>query len=144
MDSLKHSVSFKPYFPKPKVVIRFCCWLLNLNILSWINLLYRRWSKWGVIIFRQHPLVELNGISMCLFKVRSWNDLLEHFVSDKIYSTYPSLFCFTETNIKDSPAKHIDEIWVIEKTSIWLALCHNVSKINVIEVIDIPSVLEVL
>ena len=81
---------------------------------------------------------------MCLFKIRSWNFLLEHFVSDKIYSTYPSLFYLTETNIKGSPAKHIDEIWVIEKTSICLALCYNVSKINIIEVIDVPSVLEAL
>ena len=32
------------------------------------------------------------------------------FLSDKIYSTYSSLFCFAETNINDSPAKHIDEI----------------------------------
>ena len=32
----------------------------------------------------QHPLIELNGISMCLFNIRSWNVHLEHFLSDKI------------------------------------------------------------
>ena len=53
----------------------------------------------------QHPLVELNGISLCLFNLRSWNGQLEHFFSDKMYSIYSSLFCFTETNINDSPAK---------------------------------------
>ena len=58
----------------------------------------------------QHPLIELNGISMCLFNIRSCNGHLEHFLSNKIYSTYSSLFCFTETNINDSPAKAIDEI----------------------------------
>ena len=47
---------------------------------------------------------------MCLFNVRSWNDHLEHFLSDKIYLTCSSLFYFTETSINDSPAKHIDEI----------------------------------
>ena len=83
---------------------------------------------------------------MWLFNVRSWNVHLEHFLSDKIYSTYSSLFCFTETNINYSPAKHIDETWMIGKTSIrihimaWL----YVIKVNIIEVIKIPSVLKVL
>ena len=81
----------------------------------------------------QHPIIELNGISMCLFNIRSWNFHLEHFLSDKIYSTYSSLFCFTETNINDSPAKHIDEIlddWkdIHKNTQHGLALCYNVSK----------------
>ena len=47
---------------------------------------------------------------MCLFNVRSWNVRLEDFLSDKIYSTYSSLFCFTGTSVNDSPVKHIDEI----------------------------------
>ena len=58
----------------------------------------------------QHSLIELDGISMCLFIIRSWNVHLEHFLSDKTYSSYSSLLCFTETNTNDSPAKHIDEI----------------------------------
>ena len=96
----------------------------------------------------QHPLIELNGISTCLFNIRSWNIHLEHFLSDKIYSTYSSLFCFTETNINDSLAKHIDDIlddWkdIHKNTQNGLALCYNVSNIN-IAVIEIPSVLEVL
>ena len=96
----------------------------------------------------QHPIIELNGISMCLFNIRSWNFHLEHFLSDKIYSTYSSLFCFTETNINDSPAKHIDEIlddWkdIHKNTEHGLALCYNESNVN-IEVIEIPGVLEVL
>ena len=32
----------------------------------------------------QHPLIELNGISMCPFNIRSWNVHLEHFLNDKI------------------------------------------------------------
>ena len=97
----------------------------------------------------KHPLIELNGISMCLFSIRSWNGQLEHFLSGKIYSTYSNLFCFTKTNINDSPTKHIDEIlddWkdIHKNTQHGLALCYNVSKVNIIEVIEIPSVLEVL
>ena len=75
--------------------------------------------------------------------------MLEHFLNDKIYSTYSSLFCFTETNINDSPAKHIDEIlddWkdIHKNTHHGLAFCYNVNKVNIIEVIEIPGVLEVL
>ena len=97
----------------------------------------------------QHPLIELNDISMCLFNIRSWNVHLEHFLSDKIYSPYSRLFCFTETNINDSPAKHIEEVlddWkdIHKNTQHDLALCSNVGKVNMIEVIEIPSVLEVL
>ena len=97
----------------------------------------------------KHLLIELNGICMCLFNIRSWNGHLEHFLSDKIYSTSSSLFCFTETNINNSSSKHINEImddWkdTHKNTQHGLALCYNISKVNIIEVIDIPSVLEVL
>ena len=87
---------------------------------------------------------------MCLlFNIRSQNVHLEHFLSDKIYSTYSSLFCFTKTNINDSPAKYIDEIlddWkdIHKNTRHGLALCYNMSKVNIIEVIEIPNVLELL
>ena len=60
------------------------------------------------LFFWQHPLIKLNGISMCLSNVSLWNGDLEYFFSDKIYSVHSSLFSFTETNINDSPAKHID------------------------------------
>ena len=115
-----------------------------------MNLLYKRWwNKERVILFLQHPLIELNCISMCLFNVRSWNGHLGHFLNDKIYSSYSSLFCFTETNINDSPSKHSDEIlddWkdIHKNTQYGLALCYNVIKVNITEVIDILCVLEVL
>ena len=85
----------------------------------------------------QHPIIELNGISMCLFNIRSWNVHLEHFLSDKFYSTYSSLFCITEANIDDSPAKHINEIlddWkdIHKNTHHGLVLCCNVNKVNII------------
>ena len=97
----------------------------------------------------QHPFIKLNDISMYLFDIRSWNGHLEHFRSDKICLTYSSLFCFTETNINDSPSEHIYEIlddWkdIHQNTQHGLALSYNVSKVNIYEVIDIPSVLELL
>ena len=79
----------------------------------------------------QCSFIELNGISMCLFNIRSWNGYLEHFLSDKIYSTYSSQFCFKETNVNDSPTKHIDEIldnWkdIHKNTQQGLALYYNI------------------
>ena len=101
------------------------------------------------IIFLATPLMELNSISMFLCNIRSWNGRLEHFRSGKIYSAYFSLCCFTEISINDSPAKHIDKIlggWkdIHKNTQHGLALCCNVIKVKIIEVFEIPSVLEVL
>ena len=99
------------------------------------------------LFFWQHPLIELDGISMCLFIIRSWNVHLEHFLSDKTYSSYSNLFCFTETNTNDSRAKHIDEILddgndIHKNTHHGLALCYNSSEIlSVLEVL--PVVLEI-
>ena len=74
---------------------------------------------------------------------------LEHFRSDNIYQSYSRLFCFTKANINDFPVKHIDEVlddWkdIHKNTQHDLALCYKVSKVNVIEVIDIPSIIEIL
>ena len=60
-----------------------------------------------------------------------------------------SLLCFIETNINDSHSKYIDEILdnskdIHKNTHHGLALCYNVNKVNIIEVIEIPCILEVL
>ena len=94
----------------------------------------------------------LNGtecIFMCLSNTRSWNGHLANFISDKIYSSYSSLSFFTETNINDSLAKNIDETldnWkdIHRNAQHSMAFCYNVCKLNIIEEIEIPSVLEVL
>ena len=97
----------------------------------------------------QHPLISFSGTSISLLNIRAWNAQLEHFFSDNIYQSYSGLFCFTETNINDSPVKHIDEVlddWKDshKNTQHGLALCYKVSKENIIDVIDIPSTIEIL
>ena len=75
----------------------------------------------------------------CLFRTLSqWQHL-------------PKLFQlgFTETNINDSPVKHIGEVLddlkdIHKNTQHGLALYYKVSKVNIIEVIDIPSTIEIL
>ena len=72
-----------------------------------------------LLFSRQHPLTEFSCISMCLLNVRSWNGHLEHILGDKICSVYSSLFCFTETNINDSPIvlqNILMQSWMIGKT----------------------------
>ena len=96
----------------------------------------------------QHPLIGFNGTSLCLFIIRSWNAHLGHFLSDKVISSYSSLFCFTEININDSPSKDIFEIlnvWkrIHKNTQLGMAVCFEVGKVN-IKLIDIPSVLEMM
>ena len=89
----------------------------------------------------------MNGSSMSPFNIRSLNGYLDYFLNDEIYSTYSNILYIAETKIIYSPAKHINEIlndWkdTHKNTQHGLALCYNVSKVN-IEIIDIPSVLEV-
>ena len=93
----------------------------------------------------QHPWIELNVTTICIFNIRSRNGNLKHFFSDRIYSTYSRLSCFTETNIIESPAKHIDELlndWkdIHKNTKHGLTVLQLEYNIN--EVINIPSVLE--
>ena len=96
----------------------------------------------------QHPLIELNGISMYLFNIRSWNGHLEHFISDKKDLTYFSIFCFAEANMNDAPAKHneIRDDWkyIHKNTQNGLAQYCKVSKENIMEIIEIHTVLKVL
>ena len=46
----------------------------------------------------QHPLIGFYRTSVCLLNIRSWNAGLERFLSDKVYASYSSLFCFTEAD----------------------------------------------
>ena len=58
----------------------------------------------------QHPLIKLNGNIMFLINIRSWNGHLKQFLSNKIYLICFSYFYFTEININDRFAKHMDTI----------------------------------
>ena len=59
----------------------------------------------------EHPLMEMNGSKMCLFNIRSWNAHIEHFLSDNIYTSYCSVFCFTETHVDNGPFNTIEKIY---------------------------------
>ena len=101
------------------------------------------------VFSRQHSLKSFNGTSICLLNIRAWNAYLERFLKDSICQSYSSLFCFTETNINDSPVKHIDEVlddwkYIDKNTQHVLVLCYKVGKVNIIDKIDIPSTVEIL
>ena len=78
------------------------------------------------------------------FNITSWNGHLEHFLTNKIYSANSSQFCFTQTNINESPAKQIDEIvddlkCIHSTIQHELGLCYIKSNGSSIKVIDVPS-----
>ena len=86
---------------------------------------------------------------MCLVNIRAWNVHLEHFLSDKIYQSYPRLLYFSETNINHRSLKYTDNVlsdWrdIHKNTQYDLVLCYKVSKVNITGVIDIPSAIELL
>ena len=98
---------------------------------------------------RQIPSKSFIVTRMCLVNIRAWNVHLEHFLSDKVYQSYPRLLYFSETNINHRPLKYIDNVlndWrdIHKNTQHDLVLCYKVNKVNIIGVIDIPSAIEVL
>ena len=72
----------------------------------------------------QHPLIELNGISMCLFIRRSWNCHLEHFLKrQNILNLFqPILFHRNQYNIVLQNI--LMTAWMIGETSIRI---HNMA-----------------
>ena len=96
----------------------------------------------------EHPLMKMTG-SMCLFNIRSWNMHIEHFFTDKVYTRFCNLFCFTETHVNDGPFSNIEmymEGWadIHKKTNHGLAICYNVSKVRIIQEFETRNTLEIL
>jgi len=96
----------------------------------------------------EHPLMKMTG-SMCLFNIRSWNMHIEHFFTDKVYTRFCNLFCFTETHVKDGPFSNIEmymEGWadIHKKTNHGLAICYNASKVRIIQEFETRNTLEIL
>ena len=90
------------------------------------------------ILSWNHPLADLNGTKICLFNIRSWNLHIAHFLSDKVYSTHSSIFCFTETHINNGPDKNIEDYqpgWanIHKPTEHGLAICYDTSKVELVE-----------
>ena len=56
-----------------------------------------------------HPLIEMKGTKICLFNIVSWNLHIPHFLSDKYFVNYSSVFCFTETHTNNKDFKKFEE-----------------------------------
>ena len=57
----------------------------------------------------EHPLQKLSGIKICLNNIRGWQAHITHFLSDKYFTKYSSVLCFTETKIHGSPVSDISD-----------------------------------
>ena len=57
----------------------------------------------------EHPLEQLKGKKICLNNIRGWQAHITHFLSDKRFTEYSSVLCFTETIIGGSTLNDISE-----------------------------------
>ena len=57
----------------------------------------------------EHPLQKLHGNKICLNNIRDWQADISHFLSDKYYTKYSSVLCFTETKVNCSRISNISE-----------------------------------
>jgi len=102
------------------------------------------------LLLCEHPINKLNGKKICLFNIRSWNLHIEHFLSDKYFATNSSVFCFTETNTRNSRSiKELSDYcdgWtpIHNQTEHGLAICYNTSEVTNVERLSSWGVLELL
>ena len=85
----------------------------------------------------EHPINKMNGKSICLFNIRSWNLHLEHFLSDKFLISNSCVLLFTETKTGNrSSVKKINDYcqnWEAmhhPSSEHGLAICYDTSKVN--------------
>ena len=96
-----------------------------------------------------HPLKKLSGTKICLFNIVSWNLHIVHFLTDKVYSTHSSIFCFTETNINNEYYKNIEDYqhgWanIHKLTEHGLAICYDTTKVEIVQVFTTDDRLQLL
>ena len=96
-----------------------------------------------------HPLTQLSGGKICLFNIVSWNLHIEHFLTDEVYSTYSSVFCFTETRVNSGHYKDIEDYqqgWenIHKPTEHGLAICYDTSKVKIVRQFTTTGALQLL
>ena len=92
----------------------------------------------------EHPLQKLKGMKICLNNIRGWQAHIAHFLSDKYFTKYSSVLCFTETIYRGSPLSDISDYQTGWKrihhptAPHGLAVCYEESKV-VIHSINFPT-----
>ena len=85
----------------------------------------------------KHPLQNLQDGKICLNNIRGWQAHIAHFLSDKNFTNYSSVLCFTETIIRGSTLNDISEYQTGWKSihhptaPHGLAICYDVSEVIV-------------
>ena len=85
----------------------------------------------------EHPLQAITGTKICLNNIRGWQAHITHFLSNRIYTNYSSVLCFTETIYLGSPlsdiSKHLGGWKSIHHPTApdGLAICYDDSKVIV-------------
>ena len=92
----------------------------------------------------KHPLQKLTGNKVCLNNIRGWQAHIAHFLSNRTYTDFSSVLCFTETVIRGSPLSDISDHLTGWKSihhptaSHGLAICYDKSKVTELST-DIPQ-----
>ncbi|XP_066911966.1 uncharacterized protein [Clytia hemisphaerica] len=96
-----------------------------------------------------HPLERMHGPNLCLFNIRSWNMHIEHFLSQKIYTSRCCLLCFTETG--RNTAKRVEDnpnlsTWktLHKQTEHGLAITYDTNHVQIIQLLNTVSNIELL
>ena len=100
------------------------------------------------VLMCSHPLEKLDQPNICLYNIRRWKKHIQHFVNDKAFSMYSSVFCFTETHLQDQQ----DEIknylpgWkdIHYPIGVGLSICYNKEKVKMIKEFDYIGALQIL
>ena len=124
----------------------FCPDHIKVNTLALDEMKRMRKEK---VFSWQHPLREVTGNKMTLSNIRSWNAHIEHFINDSVFSECCDIMCFTETHTNNRSYTRIDEYlngWkdVHNPLQHGLAVCYKEEGVQIIEEIQLQTVMEVL
>ena len=96
----------------------------------------------------QHPLEKLNQPNICLYNMRGWKKHIQHFLSDRAFPLYSSMFCFTETHLQneqDEIKNHLPG-WndIHYPIGVGLSICYNEQKVKVVQEFDYIGAMQLL
>ena len=98
----------------------------------------------------KHPITQNKRRKICLLNIVSWNLHIQHVLSDKYYTNYSHVMCFTETHTNSTSFKRIEEYhpdWksIHHPSAVHgLAICYNAEKVVIEKEFPETSSIELL
>ena len=110
----------------------------------------QRMRKDCILLACTHPLLKsINCSKLILHNIVSWKKHIKHFISDKIFPSHCTVFCFTETHNRDGQYQRInellpdwDDVHSLEQQGI--AICYNTTKVKILKRFTYVGILQML